>query len=31
VHDIVVRDHRGTIDADTKVGEYTEITITLPK
>jgi signal transduction histidine kinase len=31
VHDIVVRDHRGTIDADTKVGEYTEIVITLPQ
>jgi len=31
VHDIIVRDHRGTIDVATKVGEYTEIFISLPK
>lgn len=31
VHDIIVRDHGGTIDVDTQVGEFTEIVITLRK
>jgi len=31
VHDIIVRDHGGTIDVDTKLGEFTEVVITLRK
>jgi signal transduction histidine kinase len=30
-HDIVVKQHGGTIDVDTKLGEFTQFTITLPR
>jgi signal transduction histidine kinase len=30
-HDIIVKQHAGTIEVDTKAGEYTEFTITLPR
>ncbi len=30
-HDIIVQDHGGTIDIRSEVGEFTEVTITLPK
>lgn len=31
VHDIIVRDHGGKIDVDTRLGEFTELVITLRK
>jgi two-component system, NtrC family, sensor kinase len=30
-HDIIVKQHGGTIDVDTVPGEFTEFTITLPR
>jgi signal transduction histidine kinase len=30
-HDIVVQEHQGAIRVETEVGQYTELTITLPK
>jgi signal transduction histidine kinase len=30
-HDIIVKQHAGTIEVDTKPGEFTEFTITLPR
>jgi two-component system, NtrC family, sensor kinase len=30
-HDIIVKQHGGRIDVDTKVGEFTEFIITLPR
>jgi signal transduction histidine kinase len=30
-HDIIVKQHAGSIDVDTQPGEFTEITITLPR
>jgi signal transduction histidine kinase len=30
-HDIIVKQHGGRIDIDTKVGEFTEFIITLPR
>ena len=30
-HDIVVKQHGGSIAADSRLGEYTEFTITLPR
>lgn len=30
-HDIIVQDHDGTLRVDSKVGEFTEVTISLPK
>jgi signal transduction histidine kinase len=30
-HDIIVRQHRGTITVDTCVGSFTEFEITLPR
>ena len=30
-HDIVVRQHRGTITVDSRVGAFTEVTVTLPR
>ena len=30
-HDIVVKQHGGRIDVDSKVGEYTEFVVTLPR
>jgi signal transduction histidine kinase len=30
-HDIVVKQHGGTIDVDTTPGDFTEFTITLPR
>jgi two-component system, NtrC family, sensor kinase len=30
-HDIIVKQHSGSIEVDTQPGEYTEIRITLPR
>ena len=30
-HDIVVKQHRGSIEVDTRLGEYTEFRIVLPR
>jgi signal transduction histidine kinase len=30
-HDIIIKQHAGTIEVDTKAGEYTEFRITLPR
>ncbi len=30
-HDIIVKDHNGTIDVESVIGEFTEFTITLPR
>ena len=30
-HDIIVKQHGGTIDVETRPGEFTEIIITLPR
>jgi len=30
-HDIVVKQHGGTIDVETKPGSFTEIIVTLPR
>ena len=30
-HDIVVKQHGGRIDVETKLGEFTEFIITLPR
>jgi len=30
-HDIIVKIHQGEIEIDTKLGEYTEVIIRLPK
>ncbi|HMF22942.1 MAG TPA: ATP-binding protein, partial [Pseudolabrys sp.] len=30
-HDIIVKQHTGTIEVDTKPGEFTEIRIILPR
>ena len=30
-HDIIVKQHSGSIEVDTKPGEFTEITVTLPR
>jgi two-component system, NtrC family, sensor kinase len=30
-HDIIVKQHGGSIEVDTKPGEFTEITVTLPR
>ena len=30
-HDIIVKQHAGTIDVDTKPGEFTEFKIVLPR
>ena len=30
-HDIIVKQHGGRIDVETKLGEFTEFTITLPR
>ena len=30
-HDIIVKQHGGTIDVETKIGEFTEFIITLPR
>ena len=30
-HDIIVKQHAGTIEVDTQPGEFTEITVTLPR
>jgi two-component system NtrC family sensor kinase len=30
-HDIIVRQHRGTITVDSSVGAFTEVTVTLPR
>jgi signal transduction histidine kinase len=30
-HDIIVKQHGGTIDVETKLGEFSEVIITLPR
>jgi two-component system NtrC family sensor kinase len=30
-HDIIVKQHGGSIEVDTQLGEFTEIKITLPR
>ena len=30
-HDIIVKQHAGTIEVDTKPGEFTEVRIVLPR
>ena len=30
-HDIVVKQHAGSIDVDTRPGEFTEFKVTLPR
>ena len=30
-HDIIVKQHAGTIEVDTQVGEFTEVRIVLPR
>jgi two-component system, NtrC family, sensor kinase len=30
-HDIIVKQHAGSIEVDTKAGEFTEFKITLPR